>query len=75
MIVRFQLISGLYCVNLRKRRNPQLFQFLVMQIQNKNGSDYRSKGYKELQVEIRTIRSKLPVAVFRKESSRKERRP
>jgi hypothetical protein len=37
-----------------------------MQIQKENGSDYRSKDYKELQVEIRTIRSKLSVAAFRK---------
>ena len=35
-----------------------------MQIQKENGSDYRSKDYKELQVEIRTIRSKLSVAAF-----------
>lgn len=65
MIVRLQLISGFYCVNLRKSRDPQLFQFLFMQIQNENGNNDQSKDHKDLRVEIRTIRSKLSVAALK----------
>ena len=69
MIVRLQLISGFYCVNLRKSKDPQLFQFLFMQIQNENGNNDQSKDHKDLRVEIRTIRSKLSVAAFRRKNS------